>query len=163
MVLSTYWILIQSGFILHYLIITVLPILKKNYEKLCKCLPHDYVKTVDQLKQFISGIPDDYLNQLRVLQSTEQINIAIVGTIMNIMNTDDDVFGFCDIMEKLCDETTSKNYIKALRNGKLTYDIYYTSIVQHLLITTSIRFTKLFPTIPSFYIHLPPLHCFSKN
>jgi len=79
------------------------------------------VKTVDQLKQFISGIPDDYVNQLRVLQSTEQINIAIVGTIMNIMSTDDDVFGFCDIMEKLYDETTSKNYIKALRNGKLTY------------------------------------------
>ena len=33
------------------------------------------------------------------------------------------VFVFCDIIENLCDEITSKNFIESLRNGKMASDI----------------------------------------
>ncbi|XP_065894140.1 uncharacterized protein [Dysidea avara] len=97
----------------------VLPVLKKNYTRLCHCLPQDYVKTVDKLKQLIPGLPADDLNQLRTLPSIELINQTIMGIVLCIIVADDDVFVFCDTVENLCDESTSKNFIEAFRNELL--------------------------------------------
>ena len=98
----------------------VLPILKENFTRLCQCLPQDYMETVDKLKQPLPGVPVHYLDWLREFLSTELNNEAIIGNVMCGIEADDDVFVFCDFMEKLCDEVTSKNIIEILRNGKLT-------------------------------------------
>ena len=103
--------------ILHTL---VLPVLKKNYARLCHCLPQDYVKTVHKLKQLIPEVSADYLAWLRTLPSTDLINEAIIGNVMCAIRADYGVFEFCDVIENLCDEVTSRNLIGALRNGKLT-------------------------------------------
>jgi len=95
----------------------VLPVLRKNYARLCRCLPQDYVITVDKLKQLMAELPDDYLDQLRSLPTTELINEAIVGNVMCAIKEDEDVFAFCDIVENLCNEIASKRVIEALRNG----------------------------------------------
>ena len=77
------------------------------------------MKTVDKLKQLIPGLPADDLNQLRTLPSIELINQTIMGIVLCIIVADDDVFVFCDTVENLCDESTSKNFIEAFRNGKI--------------------------------------------
>jgi len=74
------------------------------------------VKTVDKLKQLKLG-PVNFLDQLRVLPSTEIINVTIMSCVLSTIKEDGDVFVFCDVMERLCDEFTSKSLIVALRNG----------------------------------------------
>ena len=101
----------------------VLAELKKYYTKLYHCLPQNYVKTVDKIKQLIPGVPADYVDHLRTFASNE-INEVIIGDVMLVIRTDEDVLPFCDVMEELCNETVSKNVIKTLRNGKLKI-IYY--------------------------------------
>jgi len=103
---------------------TVLSILKKNFTRLCQCLPHDYVKTVDKLKPPMPGVPNKYLDWLKTFPSSHELsNEAIIGNIMCEIEADDDTFIFCDLMEKLSDESASKNIVEPLRNGKLTNDI----------------------------------------
>ena len=95
----------------------VLPVLKKYYTKLCHCLPQDYVKTVDKLKEMLLGLPADYVDKLREYPSTKIINEVLLGSVMCPLSKDDDVFDLCDIMENLCDEITSINVINNLRNS----------------------------------------------
>ena len=100
----------------------MLPVLKKNYTKLCDCLPQDCTKMVDKLKQKALDVSAYYLDQLRMLPCSE-FNKAIVGGIMHAtLWADDDVFLFCDVMESLCDEITLRNFIETLRKGKFTTD-----------------------------------------
>jgi len=103
----------------QFIFALVLPVLKRNYARLCNSLPQDYMKTVDKLKQLMPGLPADYLDRLRTYPSTELINEAIISNAMCAIKADGDVFEFCSLMEKLCDDITSSNFIKALRNGKL--------------------------------------------
>jgi len=65
----------------------------------------------------MDGIPADYLNKLRMLPSTEIINEKILASVMHGMRVDVDVFLFCDIMEQLCDDSTSRNLIAVIRHG----------------------------------------------
>lgn len=65
----------------------------------------------------MAELPEDYLDQLRSLPTTELINEAIVGNVMCAIKEDSDVFVFCDIVENLCNELASKRVIEALRNG----------------------------------------------
>ena len=95
----------------------VLAVLKKNYARLYYCLPDDYVKTVDKMRQFISGAPENYLDNLRTLPTTELINEAITGQVMRAVREDKDALWFCDVMERFCDSITSKQYIESTRNG----------------------------------------------
>ena len=94
------------------------------YRRLYHCLPQDFEKTIGKLKKLILGVPDNHLDQLRALPSTENINEGILITIMLCaLNTDNDVFEFCDIMITMSDEIALKNLIDALFNGELTSDI----------------------------------------
>jgi len=93
--------------------------LKKNYNKLCHSLPHDYVKTVEELNHFISGIPANYVHCLSLLPSIDAINEEILGQIMGIIKEDRDVLEFCDILQYLCDDSSSKQYIATLKQGTL--------------------------------------------
>jgi len=74
------------------------------------------VKTVDKLKP---GVPDDFLDQLRTLPSTEQANEVIMFEIINVTVEDDDgVFLLCDIMETLIDGVDSRRIIDSFKNGQ---------------------------------------------
>ena len=66
------------------------------------------------------GLPADYLDRLRTYPTTELINEAIISNAMCAIKADGDVFEFCNLMEKLCDEITAGNLVETLRNGKLT-------------------------------------------
>jgi len=94
----------------------VLPVLKRYYTRLCQCLPQDYMKTVDKLRQlFPAELPADYLDGLNRSLPTEQINERIICYLMCGMKVDDNVVSLCDIMEHLSDQNT---LIESFRNGK---------------------------------------------
>ena len=96
----------------------VLAVLKKNYTKLCHCLPQDYMKTFSKINKLL-GPSDDLLNPLTVLPTADLINEAIIGTIMVMsVRSDRDALQFCDILEKLVDTQSSLIHIRSVRNGK---------------------------------------------
>ena len=97
-------------------VVLVLAVLKKNYTKLCQCLPQNYMKTIDKLR--LMGVPDDYLNMFTMLPTADRINDAIVGCLMVVINSDELALQFCDTMDELVDSKSSKTHIERLRNGK---------------------------------------------
>ena len=101
----------------HHNTCLVLLLLKKNYTRLCHCLPKDYKITIDKLKQFMHGSFSDYMAELKILPSNELINEAIVGDLISNVTKDQGMSVFCDIMKMLCHDDSSRNFIDTLRNG----------------------------------------------
>ncbi|XP_065894615.1 uncharacterized protein [Dysidea avara] len=95
---------------------SVLAVLKKNYTRLWHCLPQNYVKTVEEMRKSIRGVPSNYLDDVRVFRSPELINEAITGQLMSGMKDDCDALWLCDIMDDFCDSVTSKQVIANIRN-----------------------------------------------
>jgi len=61
--------------------------------------------------------PAGFLNFLATFPTIEVINEAIVYKLMCSINSDYGVLMFCDILEDLCDEIASKNFVVRLKNG----------------------------------------------
>jgi len=97
--------------------IAVLSLLKKNYERLCHCLPQDYVATVNKMKQLFPQQPANYLLELRKIPSVELINECILCQLLHGISADDHVLVLCDHMDKLCDDVNAKQHIEVIRNG----------------------------------------------
>ena len=97
-------------------VVLVLAVLKKNYTKLCHCLPQNYMRTINKLR--LLGIPKEVLSQFTNLPTTDLINDAIIGCLMITIKSDVQALQFCDDMDKLIDSESSKTHIEILRNGK---------------------------------------------
>ncbi|XP_065914506.1 uncharacterized protein [Dysidea avara] len=92
----------------------VLAILKKNYSRLCQCLPQNYMKTATKIKQM--GAPDNFLYQLTTLPSVDVINEAIMSYAISSIKSDSDSLQFCDIVDTLIDSDSSRQFIATLRH-----------------------------------------------
>ena len=97
-------------------VILVLAALKRNYIRLCHCLPRDYKKTINKLNQLLS-LSDNCQNHLASLPSADVANQEIITFLISVLRSDTDALSFCDIVEQLVDEKPSKNVIESLRNG----------------------------------------------
>ena len=88
----------------------------KNYKILCHCLPQNYKKTFNKLK--LMGIHEDDLNQFTILPTADHINDAILGSLMVFrIKSDVQALKFCDDMDKLVDNKSSKAHIETLKKG----------------------------------------------
>ena len=94
----------------------VLAILKKNYTRLCHCLPQDYMNTMNILKELVRP-SDDQVRKWMDIAAANFFNETAVGMIISVIKSDAHALYFCDIMEKLCDSKSSKMYIETLRKG----------------------------------------------
>lgn len=95
----------------------VLELLRKNYIKLCQCLPRDYVTTVDIMQQYMPSLcADHFLSRLETLPSVELINAAIIGQMMCAVKIDSDILKMCKVLENMCD-INAKPFVEALRHG----------------------------------------------
>ena len=97
----------------------VAAVLKKNYTRLCHCLPQDYMKTLNKLKQ-IMRLSDDVLSNLSEQPTADLINENIIGFLMVAIKSDMEALQLCDIMENIVDGELSTTYIEILRNGNPT-------------------------------------------
>ena len=97
-------------------VILVLTVLKKNYTNLFHCLPQNYLKTTEKLRQL--GCPDHKLRALVTLPTTDHINENIVGALMvDTIKLEVGALKFCDDMDNLVDSASSKRHIEIFRNG----------------------------------------------
>ena len=74
------------------------------------------MKTINKLR--LLGFPDDALNNITTLPTTDLINDYIIELVMVAIKTDVGALTFCDIMDNLVDSKSSKTHIETLRNGK---------------------------------------------
>ena len=115
---------------MYYFSVSVLAILKKNYTRLCQCLPQDYMKTINKLKQLLR-LSDDVLSNLTDLPTADLINENIIVLLMTvIIQSDIDALQICDVMENLIDSKSS-TIIELLRNGKFASTTTHNSYVHH--------------------------------
>ena len=113
----------------YYFSVSVLAILKKNYTRLCQCLPQDYMKTINKIKQLLR-LSDDVLSDLTNLPTADLINEKIIVLLMTVIQSDIDALQICDVMENLIDSKSS-TIIELLRNGKFASTITHNSYVHH--------------------------------
>ena len=74
------------------------------------------MKTINELR--LMECPDDVLSKITNLPTTDLINGAIVGILMiGTIKTDVQALQFCDVMDKLIDNKSSKTHTEILRNG----------------------------------------------
>ena len=96
--------------------LAVLSLLKKNYARLCQCLPQDYKETVQKLKQ-IYGASAYILDSVSTFGPIEVINEAIMCPIFAGIRVENDVFTFCETMKKIVDGPSSQQFIEDLQHG----------------------------------------------
>ena len=101
----------------------VLAVLKKNYTRLCQCLPKDYMKTISKIQQLLES-SDGLLSNIANLPTTDLINEAIIANLLISIPSDIAALQFCDLMEALTENKSSD--ITILKNGKFTTMNYYT-------------------------------------
>ena len=97
-------------------VILVLAALKKNYTRLCYCLPRDYKKTINKLNEVFS-LSDSTRNHLVSSPNADVANQELITLLISGLRSDIDALSFCDIVEKLVDDMPSQNVIDSLRNG----------------------------------------------
>ena len=73
--------------------------------------------TFNKLKQLLR-LSDDFLSELTNLPSVNDINEAIISSLMIvIIKSDIDALQFCDVMKNIVDSKSPKAHIEILRNG----------------------------------------------
>ena len=104
--------------------------LKRNYTRLCHCLPQDYMKTINKLKELLSP-SDEYVQKLIDIAAANFFNETVVGMLMTTIKTDAYALNFCDMMEKLCDNESSRMHIEMFRKGNFIKIISYAIVCAH--------------------------------
>ena len=96
----------------------VLAVLKKNYARLWHCLPQDYIKTIDILKQQLGNRANILTQAATNLPTADLINQTIVGVLITGVTSDIASMQLCDTMENLVDDEYLRRDIEVIRNGK---------------------------------------------
>ena len=122
--------LITTIFITLLILYIVLAMLKRNYTRLCHCLPQDYMKTINKLKEILSP-PDEYVQKWIDIAAANLFNETVVGMLMATIETDAYALNFCDIMETLCDNESSRTHIEMFRKGNFITIIRNTIVYVH--------------------------------
>ena len=98
--------------------VSVVAVLKKNYARLCCCLPQDYMKTINKLKEFVRTSGD--LSNFANLPTADLINERIIGLLMTAIRSDVEALHFCDVLQSLVDSESSTADVESLRDGNYT-------------------------------------------
>jgi len=99
--------------IINIVYTAVIALLKRNFGRLCNCLPQDYSKSLDKLK-VIMNMPDHICQQIHDHQEHNQLIIYVLMSKI----TSTSVPTFLNTLEKLVDDEASKCTILTLKQGK---------------------------------------------
>lgn len=80
------------------------------------------MKTIYKIKQLLKP-SDEVLRKVIDLPTGDLINETIIAKVMTSITSDIEALQFCDIMENLIDDASSKAHIEILRNGNFTAEI----------------------------------------
>ena len=97
-----------------------LAVLRKNFAKLCHCLPQDFKQTIRRIKK-IASVPSDTVYKLSKLPTFELANCHILAAMIRPLTRDAGLIRLCDVVEELVDDSESKIFIESLRKGKVKH------------------------------------------
>ena len=99
--------------LLHHLVKAVL---KKNFGRLCECLPQDCKKTIGEMQKTLPG-PDYMFSKMAQIQNPRMANEMIIFQLLMAMKSDIYCLAFCDILKTLVDCEASRQLIHSVRQG----------------------------------------------
>ena len=91
---------------------------RKNFAKLCHCLPQDYKETIRRIKR-TSVVQEGLMVELAMLPTPELANCRILAAMIRPLREELHLVGLCDSLKDLVDSPESKTLIETLRNGKI--------------------------------------------
>jgi len=94
-----------------------LVVLRRNFAKLCYCLPSDHKKTLTKIKR-TAVVPEGLEYQLATLPTAELANCNILAAMIRPLRKEFHLVGFCDSVENLAESVESRKIIGDLRFGK---------------------------------------------
>lgn len=109
------WLWLKHSY--FYVCWTGLAVLRRNFTKLCHCLPQDFKQTINKIKE-LTPIRDEIIYRLLKLPSFELANCHILALLITPVPKEADLIRFCDLVENLVNDTESKRFISKLRNGQ---------------------------------------------
>lgn len=107
--------------LMHKLLInfSVVDVLKKNFVKLSQCLPHNYLKTIEKMKQMGILLPEFAFQAFRSFQfDTEEANDFILCVLFTFVKSENKIFEFCEAMKVLVEDRKFYPYIESLIQGE---------------------------------------------
>ena len=102
--------------------------IKKHYLKLCSCLPPNYKKTIQKLRNLTDLSEEDVILILNLTegQPTDPvaINQRIVMHLLMNCQSHSDLLTVCSVLEELVEPLEQKN-VHDLHRGKIIYTYVY--------------------------------------
>ena len=96
---------------------TALAVLKKHYHLLWRSFPDDHLVTLTSLCDHVKGVDPYIVNLVTDLSNSELANQIILNYVIVIMKGDQQMKGFCDLMENLINNPAMSKIVNALRIG----------------------------------------------
>jgi len=97
-------------------------LLKKHYYNLLKCLPEDYIVSLNKLKHLVK-LKEQDLHEIKSCASSEESNKKILDLLI-LPIQDKHLVKFFDVMEALA-TSHMKTLVQALRSGKIDLGLYF--------------------------------------
>jgi len=98
-------------------------VLRKNFTKLCHCLPQDYQQTIRTLKQK-EVLRAEAVPQLEILPTAELVNCHLLAGMLVHANTEVHLLVVCDWVKDLADNDEFKAFIETFKNGEKVMHMY---------------------------------------
>ena len=90
--------------------------LRKNFTKLCHCLPDDYKQTISRIR-ITASVPEGLVYQLALLPTAELANCTILAAMIRPLKKEIFLVRFCDSVKRLVNDSESKEFIENLKKG----------------------------------------------
>lgn len=100
---------------------TALAILKKHYNALWRSFPDDHLVTLTVMCDECKNVDPHFTQVVASLQSLEQANKTMLNYIILIVNGDQQIMAFCDLMEKMINNPALSKVVSSLRTGMLFF------------------------------------------
>ena len=95
-----------------------LTILKQSYPSLLKSLSSNHMTTLTRL-QNVATVPEDKVDSFTTAPNSDVGNEMIMSYLIGLIHTENDIMGFCNMVEKMIGGDPEKcECVANLRNGK---------------------------------------------
>lgn len=95
---------------------TALDVLRKNFNKVCQCLPENYKTTLSRVRR-VAAVPDGLESMLADLPTSELANCHILSGMIRPLRKEIHLVGFCDSVKELVEGDACKTFMENLKRG----------------------------------------------
>ena len=105
----------EATYLLLYLIITAITLLRKYHDEFLENLPADCLVTLEKLIKFDNALTNEIFNSFMLCSSSQECNKEILYFLIKSTKNDNQLLGFSYIMQPL---TKESNVAALFRDGE---------------------------------------------